>query len=176
MATIDRRVLRLIEALSATDADWIAFEIIDALRAGRIQEETAEDLLLAQQHVRSGELEKWWLGDFTVPSPSIERLKGTEQIDWVANYISERVTELVAMLGRTLSHLDFILSSDVHDGVQQQAAPSPMSGIRLVFQGDLEQEWSIERKDISKAETFLPDLLEALRKWAEIERKQGDAQ
>jgi hypothetical protein len=52
MATIDGRLLPLIEALGAVDADWLAFEILEGLQRGRVAEETHDDLLLTQQKVR----------------------------------------------------------------------------------------------------------------------------
>ena len=52
MATIDPRLLPLIETLVAVDADWLALEILDGLRLGIVAEEIPEHLLATQLAVR----------------------------------------------------------------------------------------------------------------------------
>jgi hypothetical protein len=51
MAKIDPRLLPLIEALSASGADWLAFEILDGIRTGRRAEDSEEELRDARRAV-----------------------------------------------------------------------------------------------------------------------------
>ena len=42
MAILEARLLPLIETLAEAGADWLAFEVVDGIRAGRVAEEHLE--------------------------------------------------------------------------------------------------------------------------------------
>jgi hypothetical protein len=170
MATIDHGLLPLIEVLAGTDADWIAFEMIEELRAGRVPEETAEDLQNVQLFVRSKKSEKRRSEELATPSPAAERITGAEQIDWAADYVNKRVSDVVAMLDATFSQLDKILFAELSPESRDPISAPPTIGITLVVQGDEEEQASVHRENAAIAQTMLPTLRDALVNWADSVR------
>lgn len=167
MATIDHRLLPLIDVLAATEADWIAFEMIEELRVGRVPEETAEDLQNVQLLVRSRRSEKRWSEEPATPSPGAEPITGVEQIHWAANYVTKRVSDVVAMLDATFKQLDTILFADVLLEPRDRISAPLTNGITLVVQADHEEQASVDRENAAIAQTMLPTLRGALVNWAD---------
>jgi len=172
MAIIDTRLTPLIEALATVDADWLAFEILDGLRRGRVAEETHEDLQIAQSLVRSAKRATRHSAERASPPPSAEPITGDEQIHWAATYISERISDVLLTLEVTLDQLDAILST----GLPPEKRPTPASlrdEVTLVLQTDHEEQLSIRRGDAATARAALPELQSALLTWADSTRTRG---
>jgi hypothetical protein len=169
MATIDRRLLPLIEALAAVDADWLAFEILEGLQRGRVAEETHDNLLFTQQTVRSAKRKK----SAERPRPDLvsspappQPITGDDQIDWAVSYVNERIQDVVSMGDATLEELNAILYTSVPPEVRLTVSP-PTDGVTLVLQTDDEQQRSFRRDDIARARAGLPRLRSELLTWAE---------
>lgn len=175
MATIDKRLLPLIEALTATEADWIAFEMLEELRAGRVPEETSEDLHNVQLLVRSRKSEKRWSEEPASPPPPPEPRTGVEQIDWATDYVSKWVSDVLVMLDATLNQLDTILFAGLPNETRERMLALPANGITLVLQADQEEHSSVHRENAATARSILPNLRGTLAAWADSVRTQDDA-
>jgi hypothetical protein len=169
MATIDRRLLPLIEALAAVDADWLAFEILEGVQRGRVAEETHDDLLLTQQKVRGASRKKsterqrpHWVS----PAPA-QPVTGDDQIDWAVSYVNERIQDMVSMADATIEELNAILFTSAPPQVRLTLPPPPTDGVTLVLQTDDEQHRIVRKDDVAQARAGLPRLRSELLTWAE---------
>ena len=163
MATIDSRLLPLIELLATGDADWLAFEILEGLRRGRVAEETQENLRIAQDLVRSRKPASRRTEMLAHPAPPTEQIVGEKQIDWVVAYMGERIVEIQSMLEATLGQLDEIL-------LTPEERPIPVTysdGVTLVLQTESGEYLSVRRDDAAHARTVLPKLRDGLLTWAD---------
>ena len=168
MATIDRRLLPLIEALAAVDADWLAFEILEGVQRGRVAEETHDDLRLTQQKVREASRKKSTERQrpHRASPATAQPITGDDQIDWVVSYVNERIQEVVSMGDAALEELNAILFTSVPPQVRL-TLPPPTDGVTLVLQTDDEQQRIVRRDDVARASAGLPRLRSELLTWAE---------
>ena len=164
MATLDTRLLPLIEALAVADADWLAFEILDGLRLGKVAEETRAELKSTRSAVRSAERPTRRSEERAVlPAPAVPII-GDEQI-------GKRMSEAVLMLQATLDQLEGIISgTPTLDGAHSPSSAG--EGVTLVLQTDGE-ELSVRRRDVADARATLPRLQEALLAWVASTRNAG---
>jgi hypothetical protein len=171
MAIIDPRLLPLIETLIAADADWLAFEILDGIQLGRVVEETREDLQSTRLAVRTAKHQRRRSEERPVPPPAATPLVGDEQIDWAANYVADRLSDAVSMLGATLDQLNQIASSTE----EPQATISDRTSRRevdLVLREEGEGP-VLHRTQVDEANAAIPKLREALSNWANSTRIGG---
>ena len=144
MATIDKRLIPLIEALTAEDAGWLAFEFLDGLRQGRVLEETNEELRMTRQAVRSHNWQTRHSEKPVFPPPPAEPIIGDEQIDWAVDYVSNRFAQVLSMLDATFEQLDTILFNDAHAEGQPSSA-GMREGVTIVLITDDEERLSMSR-------------------------------
>ena len=164
MASIDGRLLPLIDALMARGTDWLVYEILDGLSSGRAEEETPEELRLAREFVRSGKREARRTGTMTYSPPPVSPIVGDDQLDWVVTYAAERFTEIGSMLDTTLGDLDEVLFDVSAEEGQEQTARG--AGVTLVLKTESDEELDIRRDDAARAIAMVPRLREALTSWA----------
>ena len=176
MPTIDKRLLPLIETLVATDADWIAFEMVEALRAGRVAEETEADLNAVQGSVRSKAHAKQWVDEAKSPPAPAGPISGVEQIDWAVGYIDKRLSDVLEMLDATFNQLDAILYAGAPAEARKQTPDSQTNEVTLVLKDDREWHANVRRDQAASSKTMLPQLRDALLKWADSVRASGDAE
>lgn len=170
MAILDARLLPLIETLTLADLDWLAFEILDALKLGRVAEETRETLERTRKAVRSYERQEQRLHPrASPPSPSTPIL-GDDQISWAADYVINRISDAVSMLQATLDHLDTITGTAALD--RPPSASAPRVGVSLVLRTN-DEEISVTRSAADVAKNATPKLQEALRAWVVFTQKGG---
>jgi hypothetical protein len=171
MATLDSRLLPLIETLAAADADWLAFELLDGLRQGRVVEETHDELRRTQIAVRSAGRLTRRSEEPSSPPPAAEPIVGDDQIEWAAAYVSNRLSDAVSMLQSTLDQLDEIVSgTSALDGPFKAA--SSEEGVTLVLQ-DGDEVPRVRRVEAADARAALPKLQEVLRAWVASTRSGG---
>jgi hypothetical protein len=174
MATIDPRLIPLIEALARADADWLAFEILDGLHEGRALEETDEELRITRQVVRSQNWRAHRSDGPLLPPPPPEQILGDEQIDWAIDYISDRLSDVISMLDTTFDQLDAVLFDQ--SSVEGKPSTAGMKdGVILVLVSDEEERLVVRRDDTSRVSNVLPKLQSALRTWRDSTRGRGDA-
>jgi hypothetical protein len=173
MATIDKRLLPLIEALAAEGADWLAFEMLQGLRAGRVVEETPADLQSAQLLVRTAKRARRLSDEPASPPPAAEPITGDGQIDWAVAYVSRRLFDALSMLEGTLDQLDAIVFTPLLLE-EQPALRASADRVTLVLETGPEQHVSVHRENAVTARAIFPELQDALLKWADSVRTQGD--
>lgn len=161
MATVDPRLFPLIETLVGAGADWLAFEVLEGLRLGRVPEEARDSTQVAPRAV--------WVPrpPHQPPSapPAPTPIVGDEQIQWAADYVSKRMTDLVDMLDVTLLQLSAIVFREASRDIHQAADES----IGILFEGDSEGPTS-DRLGTEQARTMLVKLHEALSVWSTATR------
>lgn len=171
MATLDTRLLPLIEALAVADATWLAFEILDGLRLGKVAEETRADLQSTRAAVRSAERPTRRSEERALPPPAAVPIVGDEQIDWAADYVSKRMSDAVFMLQEALDQLEGIISgTPTLDGAPSASAAT--EGVTLVLQAH-DEGFSVRRSEAADARNTLPKLQEALLAWVASTRIGG---
>jgi hypothetical protein len=171
MAILDRRLIPLIEALTDANADWLAFEIVDGVQLGRVEEETQDLLQSTRNTVRGADRPTRLSKERASPPPATVPIVGDEQIDWAADYVSKRMSDAVMMLEGTLDQLDAIVSGT--SILDEASSPSTATHeITVVLQTD-DQKLSVRRGEAANARTALPKLQEALQSWVASTRNGG---
>ena len=160
----DARLLPLIETLAASGADWLAFELTDGIRSGRIVEEFAEVLEQARTMVREGSFGRTPIPEeFHGDSQVIEPIAGDDQIDWAVRYIRARLKDNIGMLTTAFNELEQIVASELPTDVPAQTR-EVASGVSLVLQED-ETSFEVNRTNVSEALHALQFLNSALNSW-----------
>ncbi len=164
MAILDARLLPLIETLAASGADWLAFELTDGIRSGRIVEESAEALEQARTMVREGSFGRTPIPEeFHGDSQVIEPIAGDDQIDWADRYIRARLKDNIGMLTTAFNGLEQIVASELPTDVPAQSREMA-SAVSLVLQED-ETSFEVNRTNVSEALHALQFLNSALNSW-----------
>lgn len=159
MAILDTRLIPLIETLVDAGADWLAFEIIDGIQRGRVDEETLDTLVGARRVVRTDRRPARQSEEaLSLPTPS-EPIAGDDQIDWAIEYVNKRVSDAIQMLNASLDVLDAIVQPEI-----TAETPAPL-GVTLVAEDELEGP-PIDRASVTMARTGLEELQRALALWA----------
>jgi hypothetical protein len=174
MAILDTRLLPLIEALADSGADWLAFEILEGVRLGRVPEETHAELESTRSAVRLGKRQMRLSEQRAVPPPAPVPILGDEQIQWAAEYLEKRISDAVLMLQETLDQLERIISgAQTLDGAPSGSAAK--EGVTLVLQTDYER-LSVRRRDAAGGKAALSKLGEAIKAWVASVRNGGQSE
>jgi hypothetical protein len=171
MAAIDSRLLPLIETLIAADADWLALEILDGLRLGRVREETREDLKSTQLAVRAAKHQERRSEERAVPPPVGTSIVGDQQIDWAVEYVVDRLFSAVSMLRASFTQLNEIVSRnpEFHAPAYDGAIEKQLDvAVQVEAEGP-----SLSSSDVDRAIATIPKLREALTTWADGIRNGG---
>lgn len=163
MAALDPRLLDLIETLVTARMDWLVFEIMDGIRAGKRPRETAESLAEARRIIRAGES---WSMDGTAQPTGVrsEPIVGDDQIAWAAHHVAERLDTVTAMMAAALDALDDIGTTGDAEQVSTTGAPvSPPLTISL----DDGLQHRVDRDGIGVARDALVGLRGALTDWTD---------
>ncbi|MFN3817391.1 hypothetical protein [Blastomonas sp.] len=167
MATLDSRVLELIETLVATRLDWLAFELIEGIRLGRTAEESEEALAAARKSIRSDAQPKA-RGEPQVLLTKPEPIPAGEQVEWAAAYVAERLESALKQLQVSVDALDLIVEStnepERPQDLAQAASAKTEQGTVLVLL-DVEGDRKSSRKDVADARDDFPALRAALAEW-----------
>src|SRR5437763_8558157 len=163
MAILEARLLPLIETLAEAGADWLAFEVLDGIRAGRVAEEHLEILKTTQEAVRSAKLENFRRErrPSAVPAsvPPAPPIIGDDQIRWAAAYVHKRLSDALLMLQASLDQLQiFVRTPTNRDEVSPDLGSS--NEVTLSIQTD-EEKFGITRAEITNAIGALDDLRNA---------------
>ena len=161
MATLNPRLLPLIETLIGVGADWLAIEVIETLNRGRWPEESEEVLAATRAQVRAGvtqkrevELAHWAIEPLPIPAD--------EQIHWAAVFVAERLDAALGNLADGLANLDTIIGAPLEKqgAVKQDSRPVT---VRLGT-GDARAE--VTSSDINQARAGMQTLRTALERWS----------
>lgn len=167
MATLDNRLLPLIETLASSGADWLAFELIDGIQAGLVVEESADDLERARTFVRKGSSGATPLsGHPDGISQGVYPIAGDEQIDWAIEYIKKRLEDTSAMLVGALDNLNKIVEQSPRVDALSELEEAA-SEVTLVLQDD-EASLKVNRSDAIGASNAIQSLSLALGNWRAV--------
>jgi len=161
MATINPRLLALVETLINGGADWLAVELIDTINSGRWPEESEEVLVATRSQVReaivqerSRELERKPVEPVPIPLDA--------QMAWAAEFVADRIDAALNNLSGAFANLDAILGETSADTTLKDGAAGPLA-VR-VGTGDAIAE--LRLGDIEQARAGMLQLRFALRRWS----------
>lgn len=161
MATINPRLLPLIETLIAAGADWLAVELIETLNNGRWPEESEDVLALTRAQVRAGNEQKR-MSEPREKAVVRSQIAPEEQVGWAANFVVERLDSSISELENSIANLDVIIGE-----VSEDLALSKLD--RLPTSLSLGEEVGSDRvdaADLKKARSGIEALRKALTRWA----------
>ncbi len=176
MAILEPRLLPLIETLAEAGADWLAFEVVDGVRAGKVAEEPLENLAAIQDAVRSAKLENFRTEKIisAVPhsvSPAVS-IVGDDQIRWAVEYVYRRLSDALSMLQASFDQLQSIVSTpSPRGGVSSNVVVS--NEITLIVLGD-EEKFSVRKVETADAIASLENLRKALSSWEASTRERSE--
>jgi len=162
MAILNPRVLPLLETLVEADADWLAFEIVEALQVGRAAEESDAHLRKTQDAVRHSERQAQ-VNDQVAESAAPLPIPMEEQVRWAAEYITRRLTDAIALFRPTFTELEKIVSAQSEPGSDPEARKEhePITLVLRTGVGDL----VVRPSDAAVAEEALAGLQNAIEDW-----------
>jgi hypothetical protein len=161
-------MLDLIESLTAARMDWLAFELIEVIQAGRTPTETPGRLAATRQKIREDDQPKA-TGEPKLVSQEPQPIEGDDQIDWAAKYVAERLTATLEYLKQSIANLDAIAGRDLND----PAAMSEDADEPLVALADGEVQRNAGRAQVEAAIAALPQLRHSLEAWSAQARGQA---
>lgn len=175
MAVLDPRLLQLIETLVAARLDWLGFELIEGVRAGRPPEETEEALAEARQSIR-GNAQPKARGEPQATVVEAKPIPPDEQIEWAAAYVEERLGAALEQLQASIDTLDFIVEGTTEQadkaGVAAQSTDvAEPTAVAVLL--DLEGDRKSGRDDVAGARASFPTLRTALTEWTARSRGQA---
>ena len=166
MAILDPRLLPFIEMLADLGMDWLVFELVDGIRRGDEPEEDEEALALARQPTKrrpADDLERHariWRTNTDESGDSVPTsILGDRQLQWAADYVSERLHATLAEMSQSLRALDEIFKDPE---VEQ---PEASAGETLLVLIDDGEEREVDRAKIEDAQERLLELRKALDAW-----------
>jgi hypothetical protein len=170
MATIDPRLLPLIETLVDSGADWLAFEILDGIRAGRHTEDSEEEIREARRAVHSFRRNKKTSPpEIQIKETSMEPIVGDDQIDFSINYVIDRISQVIEMTGSTLVQLSQIASqSNAHSELLVPGDGDRATSIHIRLEGSEVVSNTILAEE---ALNRLPELRTSLLEWSKSVRQ-----
>ena len=169
MAILDPRLLELIETLVASRLDWLAFELIEGVQAGRPPEESEEALAAARESIR-GNAQPKARGEPQAIAVEAKPIPPDEQIDWAAAYVEGRLGAALEQLQSSIDTLDFVAEGTIErpdtprGAVAQPTDASEPRAVAVLL--DLEGDRKSGRDDIAGARESFPTLRTALAEWA----------
>lgn len=158
MATLDPRVLQLIETLVASRADWLVFELVNGIEAGIVVEESVDDLAAARILARQ-EREATRPTERAAVSSESRPMEGNEQVVWAAHHVGERLKEALAMMDVSAERLSMLVDRQGDDRARRQRSSVKMGLI------DEDGMSSIAEEGRVAARKAIFDLLDGLDRW-----------
>ncbi|MGI4794257.1 MAG: hypothetical protein ACRYG8_09290 [Janthinobacterium lividum] len=168
MAVLDVRVLELVETLVRSRLDWLAFELISAIEAGRPVDEPEEALEAARRSIRSGDQPKARSepqATLALPEP----IPADEQVDFAAEYVEERLDAALVQLQASIETLDAIVEGTTGNPKLREAAAldartARVTTVAVVLEIEGDRRSGLE--GVANARRTFPVLRAALADWA----------
>lgn len=168
MATIDPRLIPLIETLVASGADWLAVEILSEIRTGRSDEHSEDELREAREAVETFRKEQTAPPTLETRQTNVRHLSGDEQIEFAANYAVERIAQNIGMAESSLQQLDEIANGSAAHFDGSPSGTRQNASIELRW---LDIEGTFDRPQAEDARAKLPALRKALEEWSKSVRE-----
>lgn len=172
MAIIDLRLLPLIETLADSGADWLAFEILDGIRSGKLAEDSEDDVREAHRAVRSFRRYETSPPEMEVKETLSQPLAGDDQIDYAVAYVIDRISQAIEMAKASLQQLDQIASRSRVGVEPAEVGIALATDVHIRMEGT---KFVSTQKQAEAALSILPELRKALLQWSQSVR-QGEQQ
>ncbi len=162
MATLDPRLFDLFETLRASQLDWLIFELMEGIQAGKHPSESPDTLAQARRDVRSDSPLEFDFG----PTSEAVPISGDDQIEWAVQYVADRLDATLAELRKATDNLHAIFNGNATSTTKQ----GPQEVIIQLADGD--EGRTLRRNDIIVASSELPGLRKELEAWSAQVRGQ----
>ncbi|MDK1377226.1 hypothetical protein QN222_22360 [Sinorhizobium sp. 6-70] len=148
----------MFDTLRGSQLDWLVFELIDGIRAGRAPIEPPENLMGARSDARTGARRELPFS----PPPEPMPIEGDDQVEWAVAYVCDRMEATVAEMEACARNLTVILG----DGVSGNVKAKPISqSVQILLQDDGPGRQTT-LNDASAARAELPRLRKELEAWS----------
>lgn len=164
MATIDPRLIELIDTLVAAGADWLAFEILDGIRSGRPGEESDNDDVEMRDALRSWKEDKSAGPRTRKREAAMKAIEGDDQIEFAASYVADRITEAIEMTRMSLENLNRISAKNPDEVQAEQTA---------ITLGVENSDFRFTKDQAEQLRHLLPELRTALSEWSVRVRRKA---
>lgn len=167
MATIHPPLIELVDTLVAAGADWLAFEILDAIRSGKPGEESDSDNREVHRSLRAWKEEKSAAPGTRKRDAVVKPIEGDDQIEFAVSYVGDRIADAIEMTRISLENLNRI-SARNPDEIQ----PGFETAITLGLENS---EFRFARGQAEQLLRLLPELRIALSEWSiRVRRKERE--
>ncbi len=161
-AVLDPKGENATKTARTSGLDWLAFELIDGIKAGRVEEESEEALEDARLAVRSDEQPTASAQPAFFVAPP-QPIIGDAQIEWATDYVASRLNDTLGQLDQAIDALDAIAAGDSESPNLGQVMPD--MGVTIVLT-DGEAPRKARREDAVAAREAIPKLRAALETWS----------
>ncbi|MFW2227767.1 MULTISPECIES: hypothetical protein [Rhizobium] len=165
MATLDPRLFELFETLRASQLDWMIFELMEGIQAGRHPKESPDNLARARHEVQSDSSPEFVVSPMSEAAP----ISGDEQIEWAVQYVADRLDATLAELGKAADNLDTIVNGNA---AKTTIIPKQGQQEVTIELADGDGARKLGRNDIVAASVELPGLRKELEAWSAQVRGQ----
>jgi hypothetical protein len=171
MATIDLRLIELVETLVAAGADWLAFEIFDEIRSGKPREVSDNRDPEMHRGLRSWKDDESSAPETRKGDAVMKPIEGDDQIEFAASYVVDRITEAIEMTTMSLGNLNRIAAKSSENS--SEVEPAPQTAITLGLE---DSEFRFTRDQAEQLRRLLPELRTSLSVWsARVRQKERES-
>jgi hypothetical protein len=161
MATIDPRLIELVDTLVAAGADWLAFEILDGIRSGRPGEESGTRDREMHRSLRSWKDDKSSEPEARKGEAVVKPIEGDDQIEFAASYVVDRISEAIEMTSMSLDNLNRISTKSSEN--PSEVDPGPQADMTLGLE---DSEFRFTQEQARQLRRLLPELRSSLSEWS----------
>jgi hypothetical protein len=161
MATIDPRLIELVDTLVAAGADWLAFEILDGIRSGRPGEESDNRDRQMHRSLRSWKDDKSSEPETRKEEALAKPIEGDDQIEFAASYVVDRITEAIEMTSMSLDNLNRISAKSSEQPSEVDSGPQVAITLGLE-----DSEFRFTQDQAERLRRLLPELRSSLSEWS----------
>jgi len=161
MATIDPRLIELVDTLVAAGADWLAFEILDGIRSGQPEEESDNRDRGMHRSLRSWKEDKSSEPETRKREAVAKPIEGDDQIEFAASYVLDRITSAIEMTSMSLDNLNRISANSSEN--PSEVDPRPQAAITLGLE---DSNFRFTQDHAEQLRGLLPELRSSLSEWS----------
>jgi len=161
MATIDPRLIELVDTLVAAGADWLAFEILGGIRSGRPGEESDNRDREMHASLRSWKDDKSSEPETRKGEAVAKPIEGDDQIEFAASYVVGRITEAIEMTSMSLESLNRISAKSSEQSSEVDSGPQVAITLGLE-----DSEFRFTQDQAEQLRRLLPKLRSSLSEWS----------
>jgi hypothetical protein len=161
MATIDPRLIELVDTLVAAGADWLAFEILDGIRSGGPGEESDNRDREIHRSLRSWKDDKSAEPETRKGEAVAKPIEGDDQIEFAASYVVDRISEAIEMTSMSLDNLNRISANSSENPTDVD--PGPQAAMILGLE---DSDFHFTQDQAKQLRRLLPELRSSLSEWS----------